>query len=253
MVIKFFNDVLKSFYPPSYKELKNNGFVKGYSFLLKVLFLALIIAGLILLPKYINLKTEITEDLSKIHLNISGDLETDEKISIPSRDPLLSIDRNSNIGMDKELFVINKDEFQFRFFGKRKIEIEKLKNFSEHKDEVGTFLTSMFILLFPGLFFIIFIKSAIKYLIISLFLGLIAFLLIDLTNYKLKFKKILSISAYTGAPIILAELIISAINPKILFPFIRFIGLNVYSVTLIIWFFFIILCIIVSNKKTKNE
>lgn len=254
MIWSFIKKISYCFNPSKYESLKNEGSWKSYKFMLKALLLAFIIAGLFFIPKYIDLRSEIVNDISKIKIiNISGRIETKEAISIPSQDPLLTIDLQENKNMEKEIFLINKDEVQFRFFGKRKIALDKLKNPLEHKQEVGTFVTSIILLLTPGILFILYLKIAIKYLLIALLFATLIFFLIDLTNYKLKFKKVLVITAYASVPIILIETIIAVINPKILFPFMRFIGLNLYAVTLTIWFFYIIICIIIINKRTKNE
>ena len=254
MKFKFLKEVLYCFNPTKFKQLKEKGFWKSYSFLLKVLFLAFIIAALLLIPKLAGLRADIVDDISKINIiNISGKIETTEPVFIPSKDPLFTIDLRTDRNMKNELFLINKEEFQFRFLGKRKIDLEKLKDPAEHKQEVGTFLASLILLAAPGFAFLIFVKAAIKYLIITSLFGLLAFFLMDLTHYKLKFKKVMSIAVHAGVPIVLIETIAAATNPKVLFPFMRFIGLNIYAVTLTIWFFYIILCIVAIHTKKEVE
>ena len=179
-------------------------------------------------------------------------MDCSEPIFIPSKDPLLTVDLQSDRNIQKEIFLINKDEFQFRFLGKRKIDMDKLKDPAAHKQEVGTFVTSLLLLSAPGFAFIIFVKAAIKYLVITLFFGLIAFFLMDLTNYKLRFRRVLSIAAHAGVPIVLIETIAAVTNPDVLLPFMRFIGLNIYAVTLTLWFFYIIICIVFVHKRSEE-
>ncbi|RLE48227.1 hypothetical protein DRJ25_00440 [Candidatus Woesearchaeota archaeon] len=253
--MKFIKEVLYCFYPPKYKQLKNKGFWKSYSLLLKVLFLAFIIAAMLSIPKLAALKADIINDLDKINIiNISGKVSTTAPVNIPQKNPLFTIDLQSDSNMKNELFLINKREFQFRFFGKRKIDLPKLKDPAAHKQEVGTFITSMILLLAPGFAFITFVKAAIKYLIISLLISFLAFFIMDLTDYKTRFKNTLTITTHAGIPLVLIETLVAVTNPKILFPFMRFIGLRVYAITLVIWFIYTLLCIIsVKAKVNKSD
>ena len=75
----------------------------------------------------------------------------------------------------------------------------------------------------------------------------------DLTTFKLKFRKVLTITAYASVPIILIETILSIINPVWMIPFMRFFGINVYAISLLAWFLFAIICIIFTNKNKRAE
>lgn len=255
MKFDLIKEVAYCFYPPKYKQLKNKGFWKSYNLLLKTLFISFLIAAIILVPYVSGLRNEIIEDVSKITIqNISGTVDTTGTIQIPSKNPLITIDLNEDKTIQKEMFVIDQDEFQFKFFGKRKIDLEKFKNPGENKEEIGTFLSSMLIMLAPGFAFIIFIKAAIKYLLITLLFSLLVFFIMDLTEYRAKLKQVITITTYAGAPIVLIEIIMSLINPQALLPFLRFLGLNLYAVTMVAWFFYAIGCVIATNlKEAKKE
>ncbi len=251
---KFLKEVGYCFYPPKYKELKDKGFRNSYKFALKVLFMAFLIAAILLIPQFASMKSEITNDLAKINVvNISGSLEATDSISIPSTNPIITIDLENDPQLNKEIFLITKEKIKYRFFGKREIETSKLKNPQEHNEEVGRFATSIAFLLVPGFAVIMFFKAAIKYFLITILFGTIIFFLMDLTHYKIKFKKMLTIAAFASVPIILIETIFAAINPSLLLPFMRFIGLNIYTVTLAIWFGYIIICVIFLKDKLEKE
>lgn len=252
--MKFIKEVLACFYPPKYKKLKNTGFWKSYSFLLKVLFLTFLISSVLLIPKFSSLRSDIVDDLSKINiLNISGKIDISEPILIPSKDPLMTIDIQNKRSMKKEILLINKEEFQFRFFGKRKIDLDKLKNPAENKQEVGTFAACLILLLAPGFALIIFFKIAVKYLLIIFLLGSILFFLMDLTNRRLKYKKALSITAHAGIPIMIIETISAVINPTWMLPFMRFIGLNIYAIPLLAWIVYSTICIFTATKQKEHK
>lgn len=213
-----------------------------------------IIGTILLIPQLAKMKSEIITDVSKINLvNFSGSLETTEPITIPKKQALLTIDlTNENTTMKNEIFLITKDKIEFRFFGKKRMETSNLKNPAENKEAVGRFATSLLFLLAPGFVLILFIKAAIKYLLITVLFGLLIFFLMDLTHYKLKLKQMLTIAAYAAVPIIIIETLFAVINPSILMPFMRFLGLNIYAVTLTIWLGYIVICVISVYAKDEE-
>ena len=248
MVWKFIKEVLSCFYPPKYKSLKMKTFWQSYGFVLKVLLVAFVISSIIMIPDMLKLKNEITGEVGKLQaVNITGKIVTTSPVNIPTKDPLVAIDTQTDRQLKNEFLVITDDFVKFRFLGKQQIEIDKFKQPSKNKAEIGPFIAKLVLLLAPGFILMIYLKIAIKYFILTWIFGILIFFLMDLTTLKLKFKKVLTITAYASAPIILIETISSTINPVWMMPFMRFLGINVYAISLLAWFLLAIICMIFSN------
>ena len=133
MVWKFIKEVLSCFYPPKYKSLKMKTFWQSYGFVLKVLLVAFVISSIIMIPDMLKLKNEITGEVGKLQaVNITGKIVTTSPVNIPTKDPLVAIDTQTDRQLKNEFLVITDDFVKFRFLGKQQIEIDKFKQPSKN-------------------------------------------------------------------------------------------------------------------------
>ena len=142
-MLKFLKEVVFSFHPFRYKYLSNLKFRESLGYLSKVLFLAVIIASLISIPKIISLRADIVDELGKLStFNVDGEVTTSAPIMIPQAKPGLIVDLSSPRNLSDESFLITKDNIQYRFFGKQTTSIDTILNVTENKQAAASFLTT---------------------------------------------------------------------------------------------------------------
>lgn len=234
---QFVKEVIWCFYPPRYKQLSEKPFSSSVWFMTKMLALAFVISGLFFIPAIIGLNGALSEGLEGFSAaSVQTSLAQNSPFSFPVVNPWIVVDLNSNLSLSKELVVIDKEVVHYRFFNVGNITQSELSSPIENKGRVAGFLTKLIILLLPGITLFLFVRYWVKYFLIALLMGTLFFVLLELTQYRLKFKRMLSIAAHAVSPIIILEVVSSALYANYLLPLpsIRFAGLNIYALSFII-------------------
>jgi len=251
---EFLKEVVWSFFPPRYKQLADKPFRKSLTYLSKVLLIAFILAGLLYIPKLFLLKNVMQEEFSKFSsFKLDGEVTQTDRISIPHHNPWLVIDLNSNLTLTKEIFVIDKDDVHYRFLNTKSIPREQLKDFSANKARVSGFLTTILVMLFPGIAILLYIRMWLKYLLMIFVFGTLFFIIMELSKFRLKWKQMLNIAAHSLTLIIFIEVISAALTTAYLIPVMRFLGVSVYAVTTLIFAFLMAVGVVGYNVEARRK
>lgn len=253
---QFIKEVIWCFYPPRYKQLSEKSFSSSVWFMTRMLVIAFLIAGLFFLPQLISMKGELENGLSQFSaLSIQPALAQSAPFAFPSKDPWVKVDLNSNLSLSKELIAIDQSSIQYRFINVRNITQLELFQPLEHKATVAGFLTKLFILFLPGVALFLFVRFWFKYFLMTLIMGTLFFIIMELSQYRLRYKQMLSIAAHAVAPIMILEVVSAAIYSQYLLPLptIKFAGLYIYAVSFIIMAIIMVAGIVGCKVKEYSE
>jgi hypothetical protein len=251
---EFLKEIVWSFFPPRYKQLADKPFRKSLTYLSKVLLIAFILAGLLYVPKLFLLKDVMQDEFSKFSsFRLDGEVAQTDRISIPHHNPWLVIDLNSNVTLTKEIFVIDKETVQYRFLNTRSIQREQLKDFSANKAKVSGFLTTILVMLFPGIAILLYVRMWLKYLLMIFVFGTLFFIIMELSNFRLKWKQMLNIAAHSLTLVIFIEVISAALTTAYLIPVMRFLGVSIYAVTTLIFAFLMVVGIVGCSIEARRK
>jgi hypothetical protein len=244
-VPEFIKEVIWAFFPPRYKQLADKPFRKSLGYMSKVLLIAFILAGLLYVPKLFLMKDIMEEEFSKFSaFKLDGEVVQTDKITVPRHNPWLVIDLNNNLTLTKEIFVIDKNNIQYRFLNTNSIPREQLKDFSANKARVAGFLTVILIMLLPGIAILLYIRMWLKYLLFIFVFGTFFFIVMELSKMRLKWKQMMNIAAHALTGIIFVEVISAVFTTAYLIPVFRFLGVSIYAITTIIFAFLMVVGVI---------
>ncbi len=235
-VPEFIKEVVWAVYPPRYRQLADKPFLHSLGFMSKILLFAFIIAGILFVPKLFLLKDNIESELSKFSsFSLSGNITQSDKIAIPHTNPWVVVDLNSNLTLTKEIFVVDKDNIRYRFFGIKSIPREQIMDLTAHKAPASRFLSAVIVMMLPGIALLLYIRMWLKYLLFTLVFGTLFFIIMELSKFRLSWKQMLNVAAHSLTVIIFLEVISASLTTVYLLPRFRFLGVNVYIVTTILF------------------
>jgi hypothetical protein len=257
MISQFIKEVAYSFHPLRYQYLSEKKYSSSLFFMSRIIMIAIIIAAVLAVPKIFALKSGIEQEIGKFtSFTITGNVTASEPINIPSTTPITIIDlvtENKTIG--DETFLITKDKIHYRFFGLKSINIADLKDVTSHQKAVGGFITVLLLMFLPAFGLLLFVSLLIKYFILTLLASLAFFVLLELTHFRLKFKKMLSVTCHAATIGILLEVLSMPFSTNYLIPTIKFLGTYVYLIPLAIFLGYTLIVIILTyyDKKPKKR
>ncbi len=235
---QFIKEVIWAFYPPRYKQLSQLPVYKSTVFMTKMLLIAFLLAGIVFLPQLFMLKASVQNQLGVFdEFKLTPRVLQNNELSVPPSRPWVKINFNSNLTLKDELLVIDKSSVQYRLFSPQSIPQQQLLEPSSYKHEAGNFFTMLILLLIPGVALLLFIRSWFKYVLIILVFATLFSFITDLTRHKMKWRQMVSIACHAISPVVLIEVVSSAISANYLLPVpsFRFLGLKFYIVTLILF------------------
>jgi hypothetical protein len=228
----FIKEVVWSVYPPRYRQLADKPFRKSLGYISRILLIAFLLAGLVFVPKLFLLKDNIESELSKFEtFKISGDVKQTDRVSIPKTNPWVVVDLNSNVTLAKELFVVDSKTVQYRFLNIKSIPREQLTNVAEYKAPASRFFTSVLLLMLPGIALILYIRMWLKYFLLVFVAGIVFFIIMELSKFRLKWVQMMNIAAHALTIVILIEVVSAPFTTVYLLPVLRFLGVNIYAIT----------------------
>ncbi|OYT31551.1 hypothetical protein DRJ22_00360 [Candidatus Woesearchaeota archaeon] len=253
MVHWLLKEVIWSFYPPRYKQLCNQKVRSSLKFLSSILFVSFILASVLFLPKIVTIRSAIEHEIDKFSVfDIKADVSTSAPVVIPSNNPLFVVDASSDRNISKEFFVVTKDSVKYRLFGRHSVPLSGFKNIKESKRIVSGFLSVLAVLMLPSVFILLYIKFWIKYFLIVFFVSLVLFILFELTRWRLKFRQVFNIACHTVLVMVVLEVVSAPFGTRYLFPFLKFLGVNVYAVSLALFSVFTVAGFVFVNVKKKK-
>lgn len=251
---EFIKELVWTFYPPRYKQLSEQPLRKSLFFMSKILLIAFLITGVLYLPKVALLKGTIEDELSKFEMfKLEGNVTQSDAVTIPRHNPWVVIDLNRNLTLTKEFFVIDQNTVQYRVFSPRTVPREQLKDIKEYRASASRFFTIVLLLMLPGIALLLYIRTWLKYYFILLVMASFFFVITELTRHRLKWKQVANIVAHTLTPVIFIEVISSFATTAFLLPIVRFLGINIYLVTMVILMAFTVAAIAGCQYELHKE
>jgi len=255
---QFIKEVIWSFYPPRYRQLADKPVYKSFGFMSKMLIIVFLLAGLVFVPKLFMLSSSIQDQLGVFdELKLTPKVTQRAEFAVPTSKPWIRIDFNNNLTLKDEMLVIDHDTLQYRLLSPKKIPQAQLREPAAYRTETDSFFTLVIVLMIPGVALLLFVRAWLKYALLIFLFGTFFFIITDLTRYKMKWRQMISVAAHAITPILVVEVIASAITTFFLFeiPKIRFLGLKLFAITLILYAVMMILavlgCRVEDYRKSK--
>jgi hypothetical protein len=224
----FFREVWQSFMPSHWAEISEMSAGRGIVFFTKVLVLAFVILILLAIPKLIKMPGEISGQLGKFDsLQLSGNFTMSSPIKLPKSEPVIIFDTSgAYTELTTERVLITKEKIFYRpFFKTYSQYTEQLKDLKRNREQVKKFLAVLAFFLLPSIVFYAFIAVWLKYFLMIFTLSIVLFVLLDLTHWRRTWKELFVVSCHASTVPVLAEVIVGAINAKLLIPVLSIAGL----------------------------
>jgi len=235
---KFSKEVVHAFIPSEFHELTKAPLYNSLAYFTKILIIAFIIMSILYIPKLIDLRDQISSQISKFDdFRITGTVKQNSAIFIPEKEPLIVIDATGNeVSPEKERITITRDTLFYKLFGGRKeVPLSQIKDLSQNKDVVSRLASYIFIFIIPSVLFFSFAGIWIKYLLAGFVIGTIVFLITDLTRFGNSWFNCVKAVFYSSTLVILIEVISRAISDKWMVSLFSMWGFHLYLIPLVIW------------------
>ncbi len=238
----FFRDLVDSFIPSKYHILIDDKIGQIFKFFFCTLFLFLIVASILFIPKMVIMPFQVEKEFSKFtEFSIDAKITTSDAVNLG----FITIDTGAEeIPNTKGLFI-NNDTLQVNLLpfglGKNQAKLDDLKDLSRNRRTVKINLLLGMILLLPYIFILIYAYSAIKFLLLALIVG--SFVVIATRTLKgvVKARVVLKTALY-ATPVLMLELLFSVFSQSwyvnTLFP-------------LILYLMFVIIITVILGKEHK--
>jgi hypothetical protein len=224
----FFKELWQSFMPSHWEELSSKPSGKGVSFFTKVLLLAFVLMILLAIPKLIKLPGEISTQLNKFDvLQLSGNFTMSSPIKLPESEPIFVFDTSGAYTdlTDERVLITSEKVFYRPFFGTHYVNTEQLKDLKKNRENVKRFMAALVFFVLPSIVFYAFVTAWLKYFLMIFTLSIILFVLLDLTHWRRTWKELFVTTCYASTVPVLVEVVVGAINPKLLVPVLSISGL----------------------------
>ncbi|MEM2916525.1 MAG: DUF1189 family protein [Candidatus Woesearchaeota archaeon] len=255
---KFFRELGQSFLPSRWDEISRKTAANGISFFTKVLLLAFVLMMLLAVPSLVKLPGEISSQLGKFDvLQLSGNFTMSSPIKLPKTDPLIIFDTSgAHTELTTERVLVTKDKIFYRPFLKTHSQYtEQLKDLKRNREQVKRFLAALVFFVLPSVIFYAYIIVWLKYFLMILTLSIVLFVLLDLTHWRRTWKELFVISCHVSTLPVIAEVIVRAVNPRLLVPVLNISGIvRIYLIPAVILFVLAVgaaLCVHYNRKEEK--
>ncbi len=250
-------EIIASLNPLNYSAIANKKIGYAVSLVIKVLLISCLIAGLLFWPKFTVLNYKVQQELDKIeNINVKGSVDLSENIIVPEEKPLLYITDDEKAVNNESKIFIGPEKIKYSLYDEE-YEFNMNATWEEKKEKLKPVLTYILSLLASGFVTVIFLILLIKYSVISLILGFMGYLLLDLTPFRVGMKKSINTAFYAMVWIIPLEIITWPLGNNWLLPFKEVFYVKFYLLSLLIYLIIYlvgIICIVLSQEeKTKLD
>jgi hypothetical protein len=237
MIPPIIKEVAWSFHPYRYNFISGFTFRRSIKYLAQIIFIALLLSLVLASPKFFTLRASIDDAVSQFSVfNLTGNVSTSGEVTIPSKDPFLVIDLQSPRNISDETFLITKDKIDYRFFGRKTVSINALIDPKNTQAESTKLMSTLALMLIPGVIFYSFIYTFLKYFLLVLLMPSVLFVLLEVSKFKLRWRELANISAHAATIPVFLEILSEPFSSAYLIPTIKFLGSDVYVVTVALAF-----------------
>ena len=256
----FLKEIIYSFNPRKLDKYTNRSFGHCIGYFTMILAFAFVIMMVCYAPQVGLLTGFVSEQISKFDaINVSGSVDMNTAIHVPETKPVLTIDMTGeNVKPTTQRVIITKDYVTYNLLkGTQKVNTKQLLEPTKNKPIVSQVLALFIIFILPSIVFYSFLALWIKYFLLVLIVGTLAFLLLDLTQYRKKWVKTIKLACFAVAPVIAIEVISIPFNTDWLIPLFRILGIPIYVIGIVLLLVLTGLAVILTHyfkaKDGKNK
>jgi hypothetical protein len=257
---EFLKEIVYSFNPRKLDKYTNRSFGHCVGYLTMILAFSFVIMMICYAPQVGRLTGFVSEQISKFDaINVSGSVDMNSAIHIPEKKPVLTIDMTGeDVKPTTQRVIITKEYVLYSLLkGTQKVGTKQLLEPTKNKPMVSQVLALFIIFILPSIVFYSFLALWIKYFLLILIIGTLAFLLVDLTQYRKKWVKTIKLACFAAAPVIAIEVISIPFNTDWLIPLFRVAGIPVYVIGIVLLLILTGLAVILTHyfkaKDGKNK
>ncbi|MBD3303710.1 DUF1189 domain-containing protein [Candidatus Woesearchaeota archaeon] len=246
----FLKEIIHSFNPRKLDKFTNRSFGHCIGYFTMILAFSFVIMMVCYAPQVGLLTGFVSEQISKFDaLNVSGSVDMSTAIHVPEKKPVLTIDMTGeDVKPAAQRVIITKDYVWYNLLkGTQKVKTRHLLEPTKNKPVVSQVLALFIIFILPSIVFYSFIALWIKYFLLILIIGTLAFLLVDLTQYRKKWVKTLKLACFAAAPVIAIEVISIPFNTDWLIPLFRIVGIPIYVIGIVLLLVLTMLIVILTH------
>jgi hypothetical protein len=248
---EFFLTLAKSLNPFFLKELGERKTKDAFSYFFSVMFILLFVMLIAAIPQMIKFPMYMNEQLFKFSsLSVNVTAGMNEPIIITQNNPQLIIDTTGNITtLTKGNILITNNSLIYRAFFQKK-EINLSGNLLEQKQSVVKVIKLLVILAAPMLYSVLYVVSALKFLLIIFICAGITFIILKIIKNKTGFRHLLRIMLHASTIMMLIDLVcLPYAFYRYLLPMPVLFGISITLAPLAV---FIVFFIIGITKQTHN-
>ncbi len=257
MLEKFSQEILASVNPLKYPLLGARRISSAVAFLIKILLISCIFAGLLFWPQINVLNYGVKQELEKItNINVKGSVELSEDIKIPIEKPWVYATSNDKTVFNESKVFIGPKLVKYSVYGEE-YEFKSDDPWEEKKEKIKPAITYLLTFIITGIISMVLVVLFLKYVLISLVLGIIGYLLLDLTPFNVSLKKSFNTAFYSMIWIVPLEVITWPLGNNWLLPIKEVFYVKLYLIPLILYlaiYLFSTACTIMAEKeRTKLD
>lgn len=229
----FLKEIVFAFNPRKLDKYTDRSFGHCVGYFTMILAFAFVVMMLCYIPQVGRLTGFVSEQVSRFDaFNVSGSVSMNSAIHIPEKKPVLTVDMTGeDVKHSTQRFILTKNYALYNFLsGAKKVETKQLLEPTSNKPVVSEFVALLIIFILPSVVFYSFAALWIKYFLLVLVLGTLAFLLVDLTQYRKKWVKTLKLACFAAGPVIAVEVVSIPFGTDWLVPLFRLVGVPFYVV-----------------------
>jgi len=251
---EFIFTILKSINPKYFHELFDRDYKESIKYFFLMLFFAFLLMGVISIPKYFLIQSDITQGSLNIEeLTVGMEFTTTGPVIVPKYNPFITIDTTGNETFDSEWIHATDELIHFKYFGEeKKIPVEAF-HFQENPEQNLKAFSYIGLFLIPSFFFFYYVIYLAKYLIIIIPFALISYLFARFFRNSISLKGAISMSFYSSTAMVFLEILtLPFFINKYMFTYTPFIGINfsIFAITVYLMFF-VTAVRIVGNKNLR--
>lgn len=246
----FLKEIVHSFNPRMLDQFTNRSFGHCVGYFTMILAFSFVVMMVCYAPQVGLLTGFVSEQISKFDaLNVSGSVDMSTAIHVPEKKPVLTIDMTGgDVKPTTQRVIITKDYVLYNLLkGTEKVNTKQLLEPTKNKPVVSQVLALFIIFILPSVVFYSFIALWIKYFLLILIIGTLAFLLVDLTQYRKKWVKTLKLACFAAAPVIAIEVISIPFNTDWLIPLFRIVGIPIYVIGIVLLLVLTMLVVVLTH------
>ena len=230
----FLHDIPYSLNGKHYGELADRKAGKAVGYVFGLVVIAFLIMCVLGIPTLSSFGDYIDNQLSKIDkIQIDGKVLMHDAILIPEVDPIIAIDATNNTQKAVASKMLVTQEYFYWKTASGEVKKVKMADWfrnDESRSAIASFIFLVSLIFLPGFLFWLMILLFLKYLIIVTVFAAIFSITLDLTKYKIPFKKMFNICAYAATLLIFVEVIFIPIGTNYLLPLFSIFWIQFYLV-----------------------